>query len=493
MGTLIRRQKLSESQYARSNRVMCFILVVSYLSYIIIEIMNAAGAMTTDVTLRCGIHTLAAIVSVIITILIPKKKAAAVIMAVTYLISFPVLVFGNGVVVLAMVFPVLIGFMIYLNSVIVGLGCISSIIIGVIKCITVIDDSVLFNYGVLIIVGYVVATVGAMSVIILLINFSQEDRAEITQAAEHRERVAKTVENIVSKLYSDFSDMVGALETINNAMRQADDAIKGIADSSDNTAAAVNSQAQMTSHIQQNIEHTDALAAQAENTTENLKEIIIKGRELADGLLSQSDIVDGNVELISDVMKRLVDNVGKVTGITGEIMNISSQTNLLALNASVEAARAGSAGKGFSVIASEIRTMSEGTEASTEKIESIINELTTLTDETQSTILEAADSISQQRKQVDAVNSSFREIQEGMLILRGNIEEMSNNVKAVLSANSEIVDSIGLLSTASQETSAGMQICKQTTNTAFENLGQFSNKVNGAFGGLEQLKETVEE
>ena len=68
---------------------------------------------------------------------------------------------------------------------------------------------------------------------------------------------------------------------------------------------------------------------------------------------------------------------------------------------------------------------------------------------------------------------------------------MGENVKSVLIANGEIVDSIGLLSAASEETSAGMQMCKQTTDMAFENLGKFSQKVKGAFGQLQHLKETA--
>lgn len=55
----------------------------------------------------------------------------------------------------------------------------------------------------------------------------------------------------------------------------------------------------------------------------------------------------------------------------------------------------------------------------------------------------------------------------------------------------EIVDSIGLLSAASEETSAGMQVCKQTTGMAFKNLGRFSRKVKGAFGDLQHLKEAA--
>ncbi|MBR5230237.1 MAG: hypothetical protein IKW01_05195 [Firmicutes bacterium] len=489
--SIIKRQKLTDSQYTRSNRVMCLILLVSYLSYAAIEVINAGGEVAGDVAYRCGAYGFAALVSLLMTLIKPKKKMTAVTMAVMYLFAYIVLVFGNGIVVLAMVFPVLIGFMIYLNSMIVFLGCISAIVIGMAKCMMLQDNPVLFNYGMMLMAGIVVATVGAMSVVLLLINFSKEDREVIEKAAEHREQVAKVVESIVAKLYTDFDDMMHGLNVINDAMRSADDAINGIVGTSSETADAVNNQAKMTSHIQENLEHTDELASDAESTTENLKVVVTQGRELADSLLEQSNIVDHNVELISDVMKRLMENVEKVNGITSAIMSISSQTNLLALNAAVEAARAGEAGKGFTVVASEIRSMSVETEEATAKIENIIAELTRLTHETEKSILDATENISQQRRQVNEVNESFREIQKDMDTLHKSIEKMSSNVKTVLFANGEIVESIGLLSAASEETSAGMQICKDTADTAFRNLEKFSRKVDDAFDELQELKETA--
>lgn len=491
MGSLIKRQNLTESQYLRSNRVMCLILLVSYLVYIIVEVMNAKSGTASGTGLRCGMYGGAALLSAAMCLILPRKKVTAVAMAVLYLLSYATLVFGNGIVVLAMVFPVILGFMIYLNSMLVGLGCVSALLIGTIKCIMVRSDPELFHYGLMLMAGYVVATVGAMSVILLLVTFSKEDRAVIEEAAEHRARVAEAVARTVTTLYADFTDMVRGLDTINDAMRNADDAMNGIAGSSTDTANAVNNQAKMTSRIQNDLEETGRLTSDASDTTETLHAVIYEGRSLSDRLLEQSNVVDRNVELISDVMDRLTGNVQKVTGITNTIMGISSHTNLLALNASVEAARAGTAGRGFSVIADQIRSMSVETEESTGQIEAIIKELTALTKETRAAISEAAENIAEQRRQVDAVSQSFGEIQRGMAALEKNITTMSGNVESVLGANGEIVDSIGLLSAASEELSAGMQVCRQTTGTAFENLGRFSKKVNGAFGQLQSLKETA--
>ena len=491
MGGLIKRQHLTERQYLRANRVLCLILLVSYLVYGIVEIMNAKMQLNAGALSRCGVYAAAGVISLLMCLLFPRKKRTAVTMAIAYIIAFSTLVFGNGIVVIAMAFPVLIGFMIYLNSVIVGIGCFCALLIGFLKCLMVKSDPVLFNYGILLLAGYVVATVGAMSVVILLINFSKEDRAVIEEAAEHRKKVSETVAHIVENLYTDFTHMLHNLNTINNAMRSADDAMNGIATSSSDTANAVSNQARMTSHIQNNLEHTDQLAAHTTDTTEHLKTVIKDGRVMADTLLEQSNVVDQNVEMISDVMNRLLNNVHRVTGITNTILTISSQTNLLALNASVEAARAGAAGRGFAVIAGQIRSMSAEIEQSTEKIESIINELTTLTSETQKVVQNATESITEQRRQVGEVNDSFHQIQKGMLTLQKNIDSMSKNVTSVLSANSEIVDSINLLSSASEEMSANVQVCKQTTDTAFENLGSFSHKVNGTFDQLQHLKDTA--
>ena len=83
------------------------------------------------------------------------------------------------------------------------------------------------------------------------------------------------------------------------------------------------------------------------------------------------------------VMKRPMNSVGSVTGITSGIMSISSRTKLLELNASVEAASAGAAGRGFSFVAAEIRGMPAESEGFTREIEKIINEFTVLANETQ--------------------------------------------------------------------------------------------------------------
>lgn len=493
MGKLIQRKALTPSQYARANMVLMVIMILTYTTYVVVEIINISKhGFSIGVQIRCGLYIIAAIAGVLVYIKKKNEKFCMLFIAISFAITYPILVFSNGVVVMTLIFPILLGCMIYLNSSLVLCAIGVTMSVGIVKCIMVSGDSELFGYAILILVGFFVCIYGSVRSILMLIEFGNEDRSVIEAEAARREEVALTVSNIVHKLDSDFRGMLDDLNTVNDAMLSADSAMNDISDSSESTATAVGTQAGSTSQIHQNLELTNTLATEARNITSNLGDIIINGKQLADELQQQSDLVDQNITNISDTVNELVENVQKVHGITDSILNISSQTNLLALNASIEAARAGDAGRGFAVVADEIRSLAEETKVSTEKITAIINELTEVTTKTQAGIIESSNSINEQRQKVLLVNDSFTEVENGMGQLQGSVEVMSANIESVLTANTQIVDSICLLSAASDEASASTLTCKETINTAFENLGKFSNNVNETFEQLQILRETTE-
>ena len=494
MAKIFKKQNLTQEQYKRANRIMSMVLIISYITYVIVELLNIGKfSSSNDWMIRCGVYVAMGIAALISYLSLKTKKRCMLSLAIGFLVAYATLVYGNGVVVIALAFPVLIGFMIYLNSVLVGIGCLSTFVIAVIKCILVMNtgDKVLFNYGLLLMAALVVATFGALITINLLINFSKEDREVIEKEALHRAEVAESVEKIVEKLDVDFRQMRDELKEIEIAMESADNAMQGIAGGSESTAQAVNGQAQMTTDIQNSIESANVLASNASTTTDDLKEIITDGKNITDELLVQSDIVDKNIVKISDTIEHLVNSVQQVSNITAAIVNISSQTNLLALNASIEAARAGEAGKGFAVVADEIRNLAEETQKSTEKITDIIDELIRVTNETQTGIIESSECINLQRMKVDEVSSSFSEIEGGMKQLQVDVNNMTKEVGVVLKANTEIMGSISLLSASSEEVSAGTQTCRETIDMAFGNLENFATKVDGTFEQLNVLKETA--
>lgn len=493
MGKLIQRKALTPSQYARANKVLMVIMILSYISYVVVEIINInKHGFSIAVLIRCGLYILSAIAGCIVYKLKKEEKFCMLFIAINFAITYPTLVLCNGVVVMTLIFPVILGCMIYLNSSLILISISIVMATGVVKCIQVANNSELFGYAILIMVGFFVCIYGSVRSILMLIEFGNEDRAVIETEAERREEVAQTVASIVHKMDTDFRGMLEDLNIVNDAMGSAEGAMNDISDSTESTASAVGTQANSTTQIQHNLELTNTLATEARSITSNLSDIIVNGKQLADDLQIQSDLVDQNITSISNTVNELVQNVQRVHGITDSILNISSQTNLLALNASIEAARAGDAGRGFAVVADEIRSLAEETKVSTEKITAIINELTEVTTKTQAGIIESSSSINEQRQKVLLVNDSFTEVETGMEQLQGSVEVMSANIESVLTSNMQIVDSICLLSAASDEVSAGTLTCKETITTAFENLGKFSNNVNETFEQLQILRETTE-
>ena len=135
--------------------------------------------------------------------------------------------------------------------------------------------------------------------------------------------------------------------------------------------------------------------------------------------------------------------------------------------------------------------MADATRVSTEQITDIINELKQVTNETKIGIEESTESINVQREKVEEVTANFTAMEEGMQELHVDMGSMSEEVEEVLHANTAIVDSISLLSSTSEEVSAGAQTSKETIGNTLESLKSFSRTMDGTFEQLQNLKEAA--
>jgi methyl-accepting chemotaxis protein len=130
----------------------------------------------------------------------------------------------------------------------------------------------------------------------------------------------------------------------------------------------VTEMASATQEIANNAEQTAARAIESANSSESGKKLVEKTRE------SISSLANG-VSEATEVIAQLDHHAQEINGILSTIKGIAEQTNLLALNAAIEAARAGEQGRGFAVVADEVRVLSQRTAASTTEIQSTIETL----------------------------------------------------------------------------------------------------------------------
>jgi len=178
------------------------------------------------------------------------------------------------------------------------------------------------------------------------------------------------------------------------------------------------------------------------------------GKENMQQLMSNAVSSQKAGELVASEMKSLEEQAHNMQQIIDIITNIATQTSLLALNASIEAARAGEAGRGFSVVASEISNLASQTQQSTVKItdsiESVVKKLHNVSVATS----ELVENNEQQTMSAQITSENFDLIANSAKEARDNAEILIDIIKELSKANQAIVDTTQTVSAIMQEVSA---------------------------------------
>jgi len=206
-------------------------------------------------------------------------------------------------------------------------------------------------------------------------------------------------------------------------------------------AAAAQEMSSATSEIARNAEQTAAAAQNAADSTQQGLGVVSENRNRIANLAEQ--IAQGTTT-ISEVNT----HVQNITGILATIQSIAEQTNLLALNAAIEAARAGEQGRGFAVVADEVRTLSQRSHKATEEIQQMINQLqgstskaVTMMGESQEQALNSVANAEQAAERLQMIDGASRNISD-MAVQIASAVEQQNAVTTEISGNTEQIKQV---------------------------------------------------
>ncbi|MEJ8474662.1 methyl-accepting chemotaxis protein [Roseibium algae] len=282
------------------------------------------------------------------------------------------------------------------------------------------------------------------------------------EAEEEEERIANEKREMTLRMADELERTVKA---VSNEISGAVHELEGTANSL--SASAV-----------QTSERSNTVAAAATEATVNIQTVAAATEELSSSVqeisrqvtlaMGETSTTRDKASSSSTSVTSLSDAAQRIGNVVQLINEIAEQTNLLALNATIEAARAGEAGKGFAVVASEVKALATQTSKATEDISDLVNQLQSGSEETFNSIQAVVTAITNIDQQVTGIASAVEE-------QNAVTEEIARNTNGVAAGSEEITISITDVSHAATQSSASAEQLMSTVS----NLSHQSDTLNG--------------
>ncbi|MFO8142306.1 MAG: methyl-accepting chemotaxis protein [Marinobacter sp.] len=271
-----------------------------------------------------------------------------------------------------------------------------------------------------------------------------------------------TIAKAINELFGRFSE---ALLQIDKASVQLATATEETSSTAGQNSGQIKNQQQQIEQVAAATEEMSATSAEISRNTQQVAETSSRamersqtGERVLHASVSQIRSLAKSVQEVNQVIEELEQRSGTISDVVDVIRKVADQTNLLALNAAIEAARAGEHGRGFAVVADEVRTLARQTHESTTQIEGIINGFRNITDNASRSIVASHKLADQTSEQASDMEKTFAEILmdvNGISDMATQIATASEQQVAVtreLAGNMESVSEAAILTlTGSQE------------------------------------------
>jgi len=316
-----------------------------------------------------------------------------------------------------------------------------------------------------------------------LIEIKRED--EIGDLAGIFNKMILSLRGVVGNIGEESNQLAASSEELTastsenkRATSQIVDSIQTFAETVDLQAETINDSTNAVLEMSSSIQQIAVKADTVNEMSNKAMEAVMIGDETIQTAIGQMEMIQSTVQELESTVQTLSDRSNEIGRIVEAITQIADQTNLLALNAAIEAARAGEHGKGFAVVADEVRKLAEQSAQSTMQIKDIIGYIQTDT-----------------KLAVESMTAGSAEVVKGIEVTNmagKSFKEINTNVQSVTYEIGQISETAKVISEHSNQVAIGIESVLQQTNENTANAQNISAATEEQLASMEEIAASAE-
>jgi methyl-accepting chemotaxis protein len=287
------------------------------------------------------------------------------------------------------------------------------------------------------------------------------------------------------------SELAMSLRNIEESAHSITKAIEEIANGATQQAADIEIGSEKVNQLGEMIEVDQEYMLSLNESSEAVGHLVDEGLMEMENLSKITEKTMTSIDEVSNMILKTNNSAGEIGEASNVIASIAEQTNLLALNAAIEAARAGEHGRGFAVVADEIRKLAEQSTLSTKAIDDIVSELQHNSKEVVDTMEKVSEISKLQAKSVSSSKDKYLSIAKAIEGSEEAVEKLNSSGTMMRTMKSEIVDTLMTLSSVAMENASSTEEIIATVEEQTASIKRIASVSNRISATTEKLDETA--